>query len=177
MPGPPGESVGYDAATLAALLGHAQMGQTKGPSSEAQGDEPMRLFSDSRFSEEERRDLLIKAFDHLKMSFEKLNKPNGQKNTPAKTCNDLSMAYPKLESGQYWIDPNDGDKRDAILVYCDMPKKATCVMSQPEKSGHISYVGDENEIWLGEIDGGMKVITPHLLCIRKLKEISDFCLF
>lgn len=158
-PGPPGESIGYDAATLAALLGHAQMGNTKGPSQDSQGDEPIRLFGDTRFSEEERRELLVKAFDHLKTTFERFNKPNGQKNSPAKTCRDLAVAHPELESGQYWIDPNDGDKRDAILVYCDMPKKATCVMAQPQKSDHISYVGDENEIWLGEVEGGMKVIA------------------
>lgn len=133
------------------------MGNTKGPSSEAQGDEPMRLFGDDRFNEDERRELLVKAFDELKTSFKRLLKPNGQKNTPAKTCHDLANDYPNLTSGEYWIDPNDGDKRDAILVYCDMPNKATCVMAAPDKSEHISYAGDDHEIWLGEIDGGMKV--------------------
>lgn len=131
------------------------MGNTKGPDS--QGDEPFRLFGDNRVSEQERRDLLTKAYEQLKTSFERFNKPNGQKNSPAKTCKDLAIAHPELESGQYWVDPNDGDKNDAILVYCDMEKRATCVMAQPQQSGHINYVGEENEVWLGEVDGGMKV--------------------
>lgn len=139
------------------------MGNTKGPSSDSQGDQPIRLFGDQRFSEEERKELLVKAFDHLKTSFERLNKPNGQKNSPAKTCRELAIAHPELQSGQYWIDPNDGDKRDAILVHCDMTKKATCVMAQPHNTGHINYIGEEKEIWLGDIDGGMKVVFRSIV--------------
>lgn len=62
-----------------------------------------------------------------------------------------------LMSGEYWIDPNEGDTRDAILVHCDMPNRATCLLPRPEKSPEINYIGEEQEIWLGEIQNGMKV--------------------
>lgn len=55
------------------------------------------------------------------------------------------------------IDPNEGDRKDAILVHCDMPKRATCVRSQPMRSNNIQYVGDEKEIWLSEVHNGMKL--------------------
>lgn len=38
-----------------------------------------------------------------------------------------------------------------------MPKKATCVRSQPVRSNNIQYVGDEKEIWLSEVHNGMKL--------------------
>lgn len=60
--------------------------------------------------------------------------------------------------GQYWVDPNDGDIKDAILVYCDMEKKATCIMPKPAQSSEIRYKGRDPEIWLGEIENGMKVM-------------------
>lgn len=60
--------------------------------------------------------------------------------------------------GQYWVDPNDGDIKDSILVYCDMERKATCIMPKPAQSPEIQYRGREPEIWLGEIDNGLKVL-------------------
>lgn len=157
QPGPPGESSGYDVAALAALLGHASstQGNNKGPS--IQEDQPTRLFGDIQISAEERIDILMKAYAQLKLSIDKIVKPTGEKQSPAKTCNDLHHANPEFKSGDYWIDPNDGDKRDAILVYCDMFKKATCIMPQPRRSGNIHYEGDEKEIWLGDTHNGMKI--------------------
>lgn len=38
-----------------------------------------------------------------------------------------------------------------------MPKRATCVRSQPVRSNNIQYVGDEKEIWLSEVHNGMKL--------------------
>lgn len=86
-----------------------------------------------------------------------MNKPTGEKDSPARTCKELAIAKPELPSGDYWIDPNEGDRKDAILVHCDMPKRATCVRSQPGRSKNIEYVGDESEIWLSEVHNGMKL--------------------
>lgn len=157
VPGPPGESSGYDVAALAALLGHATstQGNNKGPS--IQEDEPARMFSGVQFSQDERIDILMKAYAQLKSSIAKIVKPTGKKDSPAKTCRELYLHNPEFKSGDYWIDPNDGDKRDAIVVYCDMFKKATCVMPQPNRSETIHYEGDEKEIWLGEFNNGMKI--------------------
>lgn len=160
-PGPPGDSQGYDAAAFTALLAHAQMGSNnnKGPPSESiQQDSPVgRVFGDPKLTVDEQRNLIKKAYEQLKRSYDNLSKPTGQKDSPAKTCNDLALAKPDLPSGDYWIDPNEGDKRDAILVHCDMAKKATCVRSQPNRSNNIKYVGEEREIWLSDVHDGMKI--------------------
>lgn len=147
-PGPAGESLGYDAASLAALLGHGANNQ-KGPDP---NDDPLK-----QLTEEEKRAIVMKAYDNLKVRFEKFKKPNGEKSYPAKTCRDLAVAYPEFESGNYWIDPNDGDIRDAIFVYCDMKKRASCIVPAPAKSDEIDYTGKEPEIWLSEVPNGMKM--------------------
>lgn len=62
------------------------------------GDEPPRLFGND-MSEEERRALVLKAYNHLKTTFELFKKPDGSKSAPAKTCRDLAVAYPSLPNG------------------------------------------------------------------------------
>lgn len=162
-PGPPGESQPYDAATLAALMGHTSTmypnGNDKGPGSNAayQGDAPSRLFGDQKLSIDEQRGIVKKAYEQLKKNYDKMSKPTGEKDSPARTCKELSTARPELPSGDYWLDPNEGDKIDAILVFCDMTKKATCIKSQPQRSKNINYVGDEHEMWLSEVHNGMKL--------------------
>lgn len=86
-----------------------------------------------------------------------MSQPTGEKDSPARTCKELSKARPELPSGDYWLDPNEGDRNDAILAHCDMSKKATCIRSQPQRSKDINYVGDEHEMWLSEVHNGMKL--------------------
>lgn len=100
---------------------------------------------------------MLQAYENLKVRFEKFKRPNGEKHYPAKTCRDLAVAYPEYESGNYWVDPNDGDIRDAIFVYCDLKKRSTCVMPSPIKSNEMSYSGKEPEIWTSEIPNGLKI--------------------
>lgn len=145
-PGPPGDGLGYDAASLAALLAQAPSNQ-KGP---FPADEPFG-------NEEERRKIVMRAYEQLKSSLERLKKPNGEKNNPAKTCRDIAAAYPEAKSGNYWIDPNEGDERDAIYVYCNMESKASCVLPQPNKTPIISHHRTPQEIWLSEMKNGMKI--------------------
>lgn len=59
--------------------------------------------------------------------------------------------------GDYWIDPNEGDIRDAIMVYCDMDKKASCIYPKPDESPEISYSTQKKEFWLSDISEGFKV--------------------
>lgn len=73
-------------------------GQTKGPDPLI-GDEPTRLFG-KEITEEERKDLVLKAYEQLKSSFQKFVKPDGKKNSPAKTCRDLFLAHPDKTSGK-----------------------------------------------------------------------------
>ena len=64
---------------------------------------------------------------------------------------------------QYWIDPNAGDPKDAILVQCDMehkPQPATCITPKPSISNEIAYVTSEREVWFSDIpkqDGGFEI--------------------
>lgn len=60
----------------------------------------MKIF-DKEISKEERRELIFKAYDQLKESFEKFRKPDGDQNSPAKTCRDLATAHPELQSGNH----------------------------------------------------------------------------
>lgn len=130
--------------------------QSKGPDPLMGGDEPARIFG-KELSEAERRELLLKAYNHVKESLERFRRPDGKKDAPARTCRDLHVAHPELPSGEYWIDPNDGDPRDAILAHCDMDRRATCVFPQPKRSPEVTYNGDEQEVWLGDVPGGIKL--------------------
>lgn len=120
------------------------------------GDEPARIFG-ADLSDSERRALVMKAYETLKSQWERFRRPDGGRDFPAKTCRDLHVARPELPSGEYWVDPNEGDARDAILVYCDMTAIATCLYPQPNRTPEITYVGEEQEIWVTEVEGGMEV--------------------
>ncbi|XP_046811584.1 collagen alpha-2(I) chain-like [Lucilia cuprina] len=152
-PGPPGETLGYDVAALTALL---NQGQTKGV--DVLGDQPMLDQLGEGLTDEEKHALVLKAYEHVKASFIRLTRPNGQQSAPAKTCRDLFAAYPEYNSGEYWIDPNEGDPQDAILVYCEKERRATCIRPQPKQTKVISYKGkEEEEAWLSELPSGMKI--------------------
>merc|ERR1712223_1921230 len=145
-PGPPGESTGYDAAALAALMGG---GNTKGPDP-LSADQPARVFPDDLTTDEQKQ-MVIRAYNNLKKTFEQFAQPDGGKETPAKTCRDLRVAYPDKPSGEYWIDPNSGNPKDAILVYCDMDKLATCIYAKPTTSNEVSHITQEREVWFTDI--------------------------
>ena len=58
---------------------------------------------------------------------------------------------------QYWVDPNTGNPQDAILVYCDMTKQATCIQPKPTSSAELAIETAEREIWFSDIqDGGFQ---------------------
>ncbi|XP_065370006.1 collagen alpha-1(I) chain-like [Calliphora vicina] len=82
---------------------------------------------------------------------------NGQQFSPAKTCRDLFAAHPEYKSGEYWIDPNEANIIDAIFVFCDKDRRATCIMPQPTESNIITYNGNEKEVWLSDVIEGMNI--------------------
>ena len=131
------------------------------------GDEPARMFGPD-LSDSDRRTLVMKAYKTLKSQWERFRRPDGGRDYPAKTCRDLHVAHPELPSGDYWVDPNEGDVRDAILVHCNMVNKATCLYPQPNRTPEITYVGEDQEIWVADVEGGMKVSNIISCSHRKL---------
>ena len=124
------------------------------------GDDPSRLFS--KLTDDDRKALVVKAYEQLKVSFDKYTKPSGDKAAPARTCRDLAVAHPELPSGDYWIDPNQGDTKDSILVFCEMNRRSTCVRPKPEKTKQITYLGKPRaEVWFSEMDSGFQVLLFH----------------
>ena len=75
-------------------------GQNKGPDSPL-GDEPARHFSKD-ITPEEQKELMFKIQNRLDEYVKKLSKPNGEKNTPARTCSDLFATYPEKPSGKWF---------------------------------------------------------------------------
>ena len=69
----------------------------QGPDSLA-NDEPLKILG-KEITDEERRKLVLTAYEQLKTTFEKFQKPAGDKKSPAKTCSDLSLAHPDFASG------------------------------------------------------------------------------
>ena len=64
--------------------------------------------------------------------------------------------YPS--AGEYWVDPNGGDQKDAILVYCNAETKATCVLPKPEKTPEMSpSLKVPGDYWLSDLEGGSQV--------------------
>lgn len=51
----------------------------------------------------------------------------GDEEHPARSCRDIQLDHPNSPSGEYTIDPNEGCSSDAVKVYCDFEKQATCV--------------------------------------------------
>lgn len=151
-PGRPGEPFGYDAAALHAIMGQ---GQVKGPDPLV-GDEPSKLF-DKDVPLEEKKRIVFEYYKKLVEEYEKLRNPTGEKDAPAKTCRDLAISHPELPDGMYWIDPNEGDSKDAVQVYCNMAKGATCITPSPNKiPGKAYYIGRGKHTWFSDMKEGFQ---------------------
>lgn len=70
--------------------------------------------------------------------------------------NNGSSIY-RFSKGEYLIDPNGGDSNDAILVKCNAKKRSTCITPDRARSQNVTYYGDEEEVWLSEMEDGMQV--------------------
>ena len=79
-------------------------------------------------------------------------KPDGSETHPARSCRDIADYHPDKPNGTlhfacfinshsddsfpsffllglYYIDPNEGSKTDAVLVYCKLSERLTCINS------------------------------------------------
>lgn len=63
-------------------------------------DQPAKVGD---LSKAQQKQLVLQAYKKLKDSFEEFAKPDGDKETPAKTCKDLKLAHPEKTSGEVHI--------------------------------------------------------------------------
>ena len=73
-------------------------GNTKGPDP-LSSDQPVKLLA-GELSSEDQKKLVLQAYRKLKETFADFSKPDGDKETPAKTCRDLLAAHPDKPSGE-----------------------------------------------------------------------------
>ena len=67
-----------------------------------QGPDPLSSDQPARTPKtpEEQKQMVLKAYRELKKTFAEYEKPDGDKETPAKTCRDLHVAHPEKPSGE-----------------------------------------------------------------------------
>lgn len=87
----------------------------------------------------------------LSKVIDSVKEPRGTKDAPGRTCGHLAASHPDFESGNYWIDPNQGSTADSFEAYCDMKTRQTCVHAAPSQVPKgIWYVGPKRRLWFGE---------------------------
>ena len=62
------------------------------------GDDATILF-DQKISVEEKKKIIFNYYKQLIEEYDRLRNPTGTKDSPAKTCKDLSLSHPQLKSG------------------------------------------------------------------------------
>ena len=72
-------------------------GQTKGPDPGITTEEPQRVYGP--LNDEERKEILNKLFDQVKVTLQNLDRRDGEKDSPAKTCRELFATYPEKPTG------------------------------------------------------------------------------
>lgn len=77
----------------------------KGPDPLA-NDQPLGI-NPQDLSSEQQKQLVIQAYNKLKESFAEFAKPEGNQESPAKTCRELKVAHPNKNSGEVRDSCND----------------------------------------------------------------------
>ena len=73
------------------------------------------------------------------------------------------MFVSSLNTGEYWIDPNQGSTKDAIRVHCNMDTGETCISANPasipRKTWWTKSTPTPNKpVWFeADINGGTRV--------------------
>jgi len=95
----------------------------------------------------------MEALKEVIKHFNDLKDPNGSKDAPARSCRDLANSHPEFKSGYYHIDPNKGNVKDTIMVYCKMETGETCITPSPSDYHKKDLTKDkkkagESYLWL-----------------------------
>merc|ERR1711962_1631342 len=89
----------------------------------------------------------------------------GTKNVPAGSCRDLFKLKPSLPSGDYWIDPNAGTTKDAVLVHCNATNYETCIWPKMPTMEEMNGEETNQYLWtLKDISGepAMEYAASHM---------------
>jgi len=71
----------------------------------------------------------------------------GTKKIPAPSCKDLFKLKPSLPSGDYWIDPNAGTTKDAVLVHCNAVNYETCIWPKDPETDMMEGQNINEYVW------------------------------
>lgn len=123
----------------------------------------------------------------MRQELDRIRKPIGSRENPARTCKDLFYGHPHFHDGWYffarrffyridrlktyeivlwkigwyWIDPNLGMADDSVYVYCNMTNMGeTCVYPDIHTSQmpNIPWRKENNKTdWYSNLRGGFKV--------------------
>uniref|UniRef100_UPI00398EFE09 collagen alpha-1(III) chain-like n=1 Tax=Pristiophorus japonicus TaxID=55135 RepID=UPI00398EFE09 len=121
---------------------------------------------------------LIATVKSLSSQVQDIITPDGSQKNPARNCRNLKYCQPEFKSGEYWIDPNQGSKLDAIKVYCDMETGETCVHSHPSSTPHKSWWTRKNSpgkkhVWFGQsMDGGFQFSYGNSILSKDTVEVQ-----
>ncbi|MEJ1271139.1 collagen type V alpha 2 [Cricetulus griseus] len=144
-PGPPGPP-GHLTAALGDIMGHYDENMP----------DPLPEFTEDQAAPDDtnKTDPGVHAtLKSLSSQIETMRSPDGSKKHPARTCDDLKLCHSTKQSGEYWIDPNQGSSEDAIKVYCNMETGETCISANPAsvplKTWWASKSPDSKPVWYG----------------------------
>lgn len=132
------------------------------PKREIRGDNA----EEKRPQKDEEVDLITVYTDiyNIRIELEKMKKPLGTRNSPARTCQDLHYGHPQMNDGFYWIDPNLGVTDDAVKVYCNMTAGGeTCVFPDVHTSRMPNIPWRKShEGWYSSLRGGFRISYDSL---------------
>merc|ERR1719431_1411708 len=89
----------------------------------------------------------------------------GTKSVPAPSCRDLFKLKPSSPSGDYWIDPNAGTTKDAVLVHCNATNYETCIWPKMPTIEMMEGEITDQFVWtLKDINGepAMEYAASHM---------------
>merc|ERR1719187_3133155 len=96
---------------------------------------------------------------NMRIELEKIKKPIGTRESPARTCQDLHYGHPQMKDGFYWIDPNLGMTDDAVKVWCNMESGGETCVSPDVHASRMPNIPwrKSTEGWYSTLRGGFRI--------------------